>query len=291
MQRAAQEIVSRHQDWLRQMGIPTHSDAIPFYYAIAKMHKSPPKLRFIAGSRDVTTTEVNKLLTRFLGGLSSDLAEIWAATVTQIPGFADTPAPWLIKNSAEMIPRLQALNRCNFLRPVELATYDFERLYTNLPLQELRDTLNFIIWEAARHHHESPAAVCIFLILGNRSFGTSLARCRTMSGRTGGVRWKIYYLNALCHKLAWLLQNTYIQFGGALYKQTLGIPMGGNAAVHIVNYFLFAYELQFMRTLAAAIREHPPGEQQLHYTSLDARPRGTATPRLRCSLYCTLLPA
>lgn len=97
-----------------------------------KMHKTPPKLRFIAGSWDVTTTEVNKLLTRFLGGLSSDLAELWAATVTQIPGFADTPAPWLIKHSAEMIPRLQALNRCNLLRRVELATYDLERLCLNV---------------------------------------------------------------------------------------------------------------------------------------------------------------
>ncbi|KAL4448582.1 hypothetical protein ABPG75_005801, partial [Micractinium tetrahymenae] len=99
------------------------------------------------------------------------------------------------------------------------------------------------------------------------------------TGRSGGKTWRVYLLSELSEMLAWLLQNTYIGFGGRIYKQEVGIPMGGNATVFIANYFLFAFELTFVRRLAAAIATHPPGPTQ-RYTSVEqlTRPAGPVHP-------------
>ena len=38
----------------------------------------------------------------------------------------------------------------------------------------------------------------------------------------------------------------YVQFGGMVYQQIVGIPMGTNCAPPIVNLFLYCYERDFM---------------------------------------------
>jgi hypothetical protein len=44
----------------------------------------------------------------------------------------------------------------------------------------------------------------------------------------------------------YLIDNTFFQFGGQLFKQTHGIVMGSNMAVHLANLYLFTYEYEFL---------------------------------------------
>ena len=47
--------------------------------------------------------------------------------------------------------------------------------------------------------------------------------------------------------LEFVLYNTYIRFGGDLYKQIVGIPMGGgNASPFIADLFLSQLEYKYM---------------------------------------------
>ena len=46
--------------------------------------------------------------------------------------------------------------------------------------------------------------------------------------------------------LEFVLYNTYIRFGGDLYKQIMGTPMGGNASPFIADLFLSQLEYKYM---------------------------------------------
>ena len=41
----------------------------------------------------------------------------------------------------------------------------------------------------------------------------------------------------------------FVMFGGQVFQQTVGIPMGVNCAPLLANLFLYSYEAEFLRTL------------------------------------------
>ena len=50
------------------------------------------------------------------------------------------------------------------------------------------------------------------------------------------------------------MENIYVQFGGMVYQQIVGIPMGTNCAPLIADLFLYCYERDFMSNLQKSKR-------------------------------------
>ena len=161
---------------------------------------------------------------------------------------AVTPALqiWMIKNSAEIPNRIKSFNRMNNskapINTITLETYDVKTLYTNLPHDDLLQK----IWELFGHisqldkHHELMIAINgkdSKLIYGNQvDYGNS--------------RWKHYYtLRDVMSMLEFLIRNTYVTVTDKCFQQVIGIPMGTNAGVNIVDYYLTSYELAFCYSL------------------------------------------
>ena len=46
-----------------------------------------------------------------------------------------------------------------------------------------------------------------------------------------------------------LIDNIYVEFGGHVYQQTVGIPMGTNCAPFVADLFLYSYEADFVQHL------------------------------------------
>ena len=46
-----------------------------------------------------------------------------------------------------------------------------------------------------------------------------------------------------------LIDNIYVEFGGHVYQQTVGIPMGTNCAPLVADLFLYSYEADFVQHL------------------------------------------
>ena len=46
--------------------------------------------------------------------------------------------------------------------------------------------------------------------------------------------------------LNFLIDNVFVQFGGQLFQQTVGIPMGTNCAPLLADLFLYSYEAEFI---------------------------------------------
>ena len=46
-----------------------------------------------------------------------------------------------------------------------------------------------------------------------------------------------------------LIDNIYVEFGGHVYQQTVGIPMGTSCAPLVADLFLYSYEADFVQPL------------------------------------------
>ena len=58
-----------------------------------------------------------------------------------------------------------------------------------------------------------------------------------------------YTANDICKMIEFLVDNIYVRFGGQLFRQLIGIPMGTNCAPLLVDLFLCSYESEFLDKL------------------------------------------
>ena len=50
----------------------------------------------------------------------------------------------------------------------------------------------------------------------------------------------------ICKMIEFLIDNIFVQFGGCLFHQVIGIPMGTNHAPLLADLFLYSYENEFL---------------------------------------------
>ena len=56
----------------------------------------------------------------------------------------------------------------------------------------------------------------------------------------------IYTADNICKMIEFLIDNIFVQFGGRLFRQVIGIPMGTNCAPLLADLFLYSYENEFL---------------------------------------------
>ena len=52
----------------------------------------------------------------------------------------------------------------------------------------------------------------------------------------------MYTADKICKMIEFLIDNIFVQFGGRLFRQIIGIPMGTNCAPLLADLFLYSYE-------------------------------------------------
>ena len=58
-----------------------------------------------------------------------------------------------------------------------------------------------------------------------------------------------YTANNICKMIEFLVDNIYVRFGGQLFRQMIGIPMGTNCAPLLADLFLYSYESELLDKL------------------------------------------
>ena len=56
--------------------------------------------------------------------------------------------------------------------------------------------------------------------------------------------------------LEFLIDNIFVSFGGTLFQQVVGIPMGTNCAPLLSDLFLYSYESEFLQKLVKDKKIH-----------------------------------
>ena len=59
----------------------------------------------------------------------------------------------------------------------------------------------------------------------------------------------MYTADNICKMIKFLIDNIFVQLGGRLFRQVIGIPMGTNCAPLLADLFLYSYENKFLEIM------------------------------------------
>ena len=147
-QMPSEDIVHTHDTFIKSLGIELSDDdkRLPYLYWTPKLHKSPVKHRFIAGSNSskCTTKQLSNLLTIILTVIMTGLEKYYSIK-TSHTGLNNM---WIIQNSTNL---LSSLGHLGVHRATSIQTFDFSSLYTYIPHDLLKSRMNNIINSAFKH--------------------------------------------------------------------------------------------------------------------------------------------
>ena len=136
---------------------------------------------------------------------------------------------WSIDNSYEFINKIADIKTVHSIK-----TFDFSTLSINLPLDVIYDSLRSLI---IKMFVNSKSVAIMVNFYSKRVF---------RSNRSNYAGYREHTINTLLKALGLILFNTYIQSNGSIFKQILGIPMGGNASPFIADLYLSWCEYCYM---------------------------------------------
>ena len=65
----------------------------------------------------------------------------------------------------------------------------------------------------------------------------------------------LYTADQICRMVEFLIDNIFVKFGGCLFCQVIGIPMGTNCAPLLADLFLYSYESEFLDMIRGGHRK------------------------------------
>ena len=252
-QMSSEDIVNTHDTFMKSFGIELSDDdkRLPYLYWTPKLHKSPVKHRFIAGSSECTTKQLSSLLTKILTVLKTGL-EKYFSIKTSHTGVNNM---WILKNSTNL---LSSLGHLGVHKATSIQTFDFSTLYTSIPHDLLKSRMNNIINNAFKHKNGATRYTHI-KVGRNKSYFTS----DPLNGDNK------YTANDICKMIEFLVDNIYVRFGGQLFRQMVAIPIGTNCAPLLADLFLYSYENEFFNKLVKEGKRKLARRFNLSYRYID----------------------
>ena len=138
---------------------------------------------------------------------------------------------WIRKNATNLLSSLSPLG---VHRATSIQTFDFSTLYTSIPHDLLKSRMNNIINNAFKYKNGATRYTHI-KVGRNKSYFTS----DPLNGDNK------YTANDICKMIEFLADDIYVRFGGQLFRQMVGIPMGTNCAPLLADLFFYSYENGF----------------------------------------------
>lgn len=224
-------LVNKHKKELKDLGIAVDDDQLklPFIYWTAKQHKNPVGSRFIVSGKHCSTKTLSKKLSFVFKLIMKTLRNHCKFKAK----FLKTSLYWIIDNSKSVHDSIRFINSNS--RGKSVFTYDFSRLYTNIPHDLLLKQMQFVVKEA-------------FLVKSDKAY-IRVTSSNASWSKTDSIRnpnTMILTADQINSLLTYLLDNLYIKYFERIFKQIIGIPMGSDCGPDLANLFLFAYEYQYI---------------------------------------------
>ena len=221
-------IVKSHNQFITSVGLEMSEEDqnLPYLYWTPKLHKSPYKHRFIAGSSKCTTKDLSCLLTKVLSTIKDGLMR-YCNTKTSRNGVNNM---WILKNSTSL---LSSLDQLDVRTATSVQTFDFSTLYTSIPHDLLKSRISNLVHNAFRKKGGSVRYTHIKV--------TRVQGYFTHDINGGGDN--MYTADNICKMIEFLL-ITFCAVWRASFPSG-GIPMGTNCAPLLADLFLYSYENEF----------------------------------------------
>ena len=190
------------------------------------MHKLPYKHWFIAGSSKCTTKDLSCLLTKLLSTIKDGLGR-YCNTKTSHNGVNNM---WILKNSTSL---LSSLDQLDVRTAASVQTYDFSTH------DLFKSRISNLVHNAFRKKDGSVRYTYIKVTRAKVYFKWQciLYTC---------IHVYMYTADNICKMIEFLIDNIFLQFGGRLFRQVIGILIGTNCAPLLTDLFLYSYENEFL---------------------------------------------
>ena len=153
---------------------------------------------------------------------------------------------------------LSSLAHLGVRKATSIQTFDFSTLYTSIPHDLLQSRMNNIISNAFKQ--KNGATRYTHIEVGrNKSYFTN----DPLHGDNK------YIAGDICKMIEFLVDNMYVRFGGQLYRQTVGIPVGTNCAPLLADLFLYSYQNEFLDKLIKEGKRKLARKFNLSYRYID----------------------
>ena len=140
---------------------------------------------------------------------------------------------WILKNSKDLLEYIQSryLSSCYSIK-----TFDFSTVYTTIPHSKLKNKLRELV------------QLCFIKKNGQRRYKyLVIGRDRSYFVKHHSDSTKKFSETDIFNMLEFLIDNIFVMFGGRVFQQTVGIPMGTNCAPLLADLFLYSYEADFIQ--------------------------------------------
>ena len=154
--------------------------------------------------------------------------------------------------------RIQKNYYPNFNHITSIKSFDFSTLYTTIPNQKLKSRLATIIRNSFIHKNGNRRYK--FLVLGRE--GPYFVKEHSDSKNK-------YTEDDIINMLEFLVDNIFVVFGGKVFQQIVGIPMGTNCAPLLADIFLYSYEADFIQSLLSTGKKKLASQFNFTYRYID----------------------
>ena len=143
-------IVKSHNQFITSVELEMSEEEqnLPYLYWTSKLHKSPYKHRFIAGSSKCTTKDLPCLLTKLLSTIKDGLVRYYK-TKTGRNGVNNM---CILKDSTSLV---SSLDQLDVRTATSVQTFDFSTLYTLISHDLLKSRISNLVQNAFRKKDES----------------------------------------------------------------------------------------------------------------------------------------
>ena len=134
-----------------------------------------------------------------------------------------------LKNSTSL---LSSLDHPDVHTATSVQTFDFSTRYTSIPHDLLKYRISNLVHNAFRKKDGSVKYTHMKVTRAKRYFTHDI----------NGGRDNMYTADNICKMIEFLIDNSFVQFGGSLFCQAISFPMRTNCAPLLADLFLYSYE-------------------------------------------------
>lgn len=200
--------------------------SLPYIQFIPKMHKKPTGARFIISSSKAITKSISQAIGHCLKLLLNSRAK-YCKTIYDNTGVNTF---WIIDNNNNILRDIFHVNNLKMAKSIY--TLDFTTLYTKLDHKDLLKTLTIFINNTLKDR-------CLIY----------KGKYTHFSNDPDNYPNNVITTHRLINMLSWLVNNSYFNYRGSIFKQNIGIPMGTDCAPFLANIYLHQYEFNYMTKL------------------------------------------
>ena len=230
-----EDIVKKHHDFTKQFSFSRLPEftKIPSIYMIPKFHKNPIKFRYIVASKSCSSKPISNAICKGLAKVRKERKNY----CQKLEKYDGINRYWVVESNQPILDCVNKLNSTETAKSV--TTYDFSNLYTSLPHEEILETISIMVDDVFRSREKKRLPLKLAVSKSSKTDKLFHSAYWVSKPRPDTF---FFTAESLKDSVKFLLDHTFFNFGGRVFQQKLGIPIGTDAGPELATGHLHQCE-------------------------------------------------